>query len=157
MKNAQQQSEPQLSTALGDLKTAFAALSRDALSANTDDFLKLAKTSLERHTVQADQTLETKKKWIDARLGDITGKLGELSKVIQSIDKQRVESHGSLKGQLEKITKATNRLQDTTGELHEALASPQQRGQWGERMAEDVLRLAGFIEGVNYVKQKRLP
>jgi len=28
------------------------------------------------------------------------------------------------------------------------------RGQWGERMAEDVLRLAGFIEGINYVKQK---
>lgn len=157
LKNAQQQSEQQLSTALRDLKTAFAALSRDALSANTDDFLKLAKTSLERHTVQADQTLETKKKLIDARLGDITGKLADLSKVIQSIDKQRVESHGSLKGQLEKITQATNRLQDTTGELREALANPQQRGQWGERMAEDVLRLAGFIEGVNYVKQKRLP
>ena len=27
------------------------------------------------------------------------------------------------------------------------------RGQWGERMAEDVLRLAGFIEHVNYEKQ----
>ena len=90
LKNAQQQSDQQLSTALGDLKTAFAALSRDALSANTDDFLKLAKTSLERHTVQADQTLETKKKLIDARLGDITGRLGELNQVSQSIDKPRV-------------------------------------------------------------------
>ena len=49
MENAQQQSDRQVSAALGDLKTAFAALSRDALSANTDDFLKLAKTSLERH------------------------------------------------------------------------------------------------------------
>jgi hypothetical protein len=30
------------------------------------------------------------------------------------------------------------------------------RGQWGERMAEDVLRLAGFVENVNYVKQTQL-
>ncbi|HEO64616.1 MAG TPA: DNA recombination protein RmuC, partial [Spirochaetes bacterium] len=27
------------------------------------------------------------------------------------------------------------------------------RGQWGERMAEDVLKLSGFIEGINYQKQ----
>jgi DNA recombination protein RmuC len=37
--------------------------------------------------------------------------------------------------------------------LREALANPQARGQWGERMAEDVLRLAGFTEHVNYRKQ----
>ena len=30
------------------------------------------------------------------------------------------------------------------------------RGQWGERMAEDVLRLAGFHENINYVKQNQI-
>ena len=30
------------------------------------------------------------------------------------------------------------------------------RGQWGERMAEDVLRLAGFVENVNYRKQVQI-
>ena len=30
------------------------------------------------------------------------------------------------------------------------------RGQWGERMAEDVLRLAGFRENINYVKQNQI-
>ena len=34
--------------------------------------------------------------------------------------------------------------------------SPTARGQWGERMAEDVLRLAGFVENVNYVKQTQV-
>jgi len=37
--------------------------------------------------------------------------------------------------------------------LRQALASPKARGQWGERMADDVLRAAGMIEGVNYRKQ----
>ena len=30
------------------------------------------------------------------------------------------------------------------------------RGQWGERMAEDVLQLAGFLEGINYHKQREI-
>ena len=35
----------------------------------------------------------------------------------------------------------------------QSLASPKARGQWGERMADDVLRLAGMVEGVNYLRQ----
>ena len=38
----------------------------------------------------------------------------------------------------------------------EALSSTKARGQWGERMAEDVLQLAGFVENVNYRKQRAL-
>ena len=44
----------------------------------------------------------------------------------------------------------------TTSSIREALASTKTRGQWGERMAEDVLRVAGLIENINYVKQKTL-
>jgi DNA recombination protein RmuC len=40
--------------------------------------------------------------------------------------------------------------------LHTALANTKSRGQWGERMAEDVLRMSGFLEGFNYSKQKML-
>ena len=41
----------------------------------------------------------------------------------------------------------------TTSSLQTALADNRARGQWGERIAEDILRLLGFVEGVNYVKQ----
>ncbi len=146
----------ELASMLEQVKAAFGALSRDALSANTDDFLKLAKTKFEQQTTQADQTLETKKKLIDARLEDVAKRLTEFNGLVQQIEKQRAETHGNLRGQLEKATQATNRLHETTGQLREALASPKRRGQWGERMAEDVLRLAGFVEDVNYRKQKKL-
>src|SRR3989442_690290 len=42
---------------------------------------------------------------------------------------------------------------EPTRKLREALSSSKARGQGGERMAEDVLRLAGLLEGVNYRKQ----
>ncbi len=146
----------ELGVVIQQLETKFAALSREALSTNADDFLKLARTKLEQHSIEGAKTLEEKKKLIDARLEVMGAKLGELNELIQRVEKQRSESHGSLKGQLERTTQATNRLQETTGQLREALANPQHRGQWGERMAEDVLRLAGFIEGVNYVKQQQV-
>lgn len=156
LEDARRQSDQQIQQMLGSLKETFNALSRDALSANTDDFLKLAKERLQQQTVQADQTLESKKKLIDARLEEMNTRLASLNQLIQAVDKQRAESHGSLKAQLEKATSVTNRLQDTTAQLREALANPQRRGQWGERMAEDVLRLAGFVEKINYTKQQSL-
>ena len=69
----------------------------------------------------------------------------------------RAGQHGQL---LERVTEAhrvTEALRTTTEGLQRALANPQARGQWGERMADDVLRAAGFVEGVNYVKQRTLP
>ena len=53
--------------------------------------------------------------------------------------------------------RVTETLSESAGvPLREAMASPTARGQWGERMAADVLRLAGFVENVNYVKQTQL-
>ncbi len=156
IEETQKQKVEELAILAGELKTAFAALSREALSANTDDFLKLAKTKLEQQTTQGEQALESKKKLIDARVEEMSSKLTRLNDLIQAVEKQRAESHGSLRMQLEKATQATGELRETTGQLREALANPQRRGQWGERMAEDVLRLAGFIEGVNYLKQKQI-
>src|SRR5262249_9793772 len=51
----------------------------------------------------------------------------------------------------------TAALAQVTSGLREALASSKVRGQWGERMAEDVLKVAGFVEHVNYEKQKPIP
>ena len=50
----------------------------------------------------------------------------------------------------------TSKLRDTTEHLKTALASSKKRGEWGERMAEDIIRLTGMSEGINYIKQKTL-
>ena len=47
-------------------------------------------------------------------------------------------------------------VNEHTRQLREVLASQRVRGQWGERMAEDVLRLSGLVEGVNYLRQSTL-
>jgi DNA recombination protein RmuC len=72
------------------------------------------------------------------------------------LEKDREKKFGELSEQLKKAGEQTTRLTETTVTLREALSSTKARGQWGERMAEDVLRLAGFVENVNYVKQKAI-
>ena len=62
----------------------------------------------------------------------------------------------SSRNELQRQHEGLNALTEHTRQLREALASQKVRGQWGERMAEDVLRLAGFLEGVNYRQQATL-
>ncbi|MFQ5490311.1 MAG: DNA recombination protein RmuC [Phycisphaerae bacterium] len=150
---AQERQVADLQAVIDQLKTAFGALSREALSANSEEFLKLAGTKLSEQAKQGEATLEARKKLIDKTVEQITQRLTEVGRTLQTSDKERREAHGAIQKHLEATTTQTAALQKTTAQLREALANPQRRGQWGERMAEDVLRLAGFIEGVNYCKQ----
>ncbi len=143
----------EIQVAMEQLKASFGTLSRDALTQNTDDFLKLATTKMDQQTRVSAEQLDSRKKLIDASLVSMNAKLGELTQLTQSVDKERRESFGSLRNELAKTTEVTGKLRDTADELRKALAHPGRRGNWGERMAEDVLRLAGFVPGVNYEKQ----
>lgn len=104
---------------------------------------------------------------VDARVGGMSKNLGhqvtamgsELQQVrtlVSQLQKERAQQHGQFVEKLEASTRQQKVLSETTQHLREALASPQARGQWGERMAEDVLRTAGMREGINYRKQRMI-
>lgn len=138
---------------LDRVRASFTELSQEALGRSSDQFLKLAETRLGTQTKEAETTLDAKKKLIDETVKQIATRLGELDTALRTLEKDRRESHGALVQRLESASRTTTDLQRTTAQLRDALAHPQRRGQWGERMAEDVLRLAGLIAGVNYEQQ----
>ncbi|MEM8708177.1 MAG: DNA recombination protein RmuC [Actinomycetota bacterium] len=82
--------------------------------------------------------------------------LTQLRSLVAQLQKERAQQHGQFVESLEAATRQQQVLAETTQHLREALASPQARGQWGERMAEDVLRTAGMREGINYRKQRAI-
>ena len=53
---------------------------------------------------------------------------------------------------MESSTKRIENLTETTNQLRQILSSSQARGQWGERMVEDILNLLGMLRK-NYDKQ----
>ena len=139
-----------------NVKAAFGSLSLDALAKSTDEFLKLAQQKLESEREVGTKELDAKKGLIDQQLQRMATELESVSKLVTTLEKDRVEKFGELSKHLKLASDHTATLAQTTAMLREALASTKARGQWGERMAEDILRLAGFIESVNYVKQKTI-
>ncbi len=146
----------ELENMLNHVKDAFGSLSMEALSKSTNEFLKLANKTFTDQSKINENKLSGKKELIDQTLHNMKDELNRVQEVIKKIENDRKQSYGELTTQLKHSVEQTKRLQDSTNQLNTALSSSQTRGQWGERMAEDVLRMAGFIEGINYLKQKTM-
>ena len=97
--------------------------------------------------------LDLRGRAFDQKVADLSGELHRLGEAVSSMRTERAEQHGQLVAGLEDATRSNEALASHTRSLSDALASPKARGQWGERLADDVLRMAGFVEGVNYRKQ----
>jgi len=155
-RESEAQRKANIDSMLENIKASFGSLSLDALSKSTEEFLKLAKSRLESEREISIKELDGKKGLIDQQLQQMSSKLEDVSRVMKELERDRVKKFGELTSQLNTATQQTTALMQTTNQLREALASTKVRGQWGERMAEDVLQLAGFIENVNYLKEKTI-
>ncbi|RLB28435.1 MAG: DNA recombination protein RmuC [Deltaproteobacteria bacterium] len=155
-RESEAQRKANIDSMLENIKASFGSLSLDALSKSTEEFLKLAKSRLESEREISLKELDGKKGLIDQQLQQMSSKLEDVSRVMKELERDRVKKFGELTSQLNTATQQTTALMQTTNQLREALASTKVRGQWGERMAEDVLQLAGFIENVNYLKEKTI-
>ncbi|MGD9899611.1 MAG: DNA recombination protein RmuC [Calditrichaceae bacterium] len=156
LRRTQEEKTRELESLIGHVKDAFGSLSMEALSKTTGEFLKLANEKFSEQSKNSQQNLDSKKALIDQTLVRMKEDLNKATEQIEKIEKERKQSFGAIEQQLKNSQEQTLRLQQATNQLNTALSHSQARGQWGERMAEDVLRMAGFIEGINYLKQKSI-
>ncbi|HPW18415.1 MAG TPA: DNA recombination protein RmuC [Candidatus Aminicenantes bacterium] len=141
---------------LGRVRDSLGALSLEALHKTSEEFLKLAESRLSHLTQTGEKDLESKKRLIDHSLEAMRSDLQKMQELVSGFERDRSQKYGELSAHLKTAAEQTAKLQDTANHLRQALVSTKARGLWGERMAEDVLQLAGFVEGVNYLKQKAL-
>jgi DNA recombination protein RmuC len=117
----------------------------------------LQREQLGAQLAAGQRELTAKKDVIDTRLDQVQAELrsqmDRLGRLVGQLGERNAEQFGKVDASLRTQAEVTQALSASTQSLREALANPKARGQWGERMAEDVLRLAGFIEHVNYEKQ----
>ncbi|MEO9224257.1 MAG: DNA recombination protein RmuC [Acidimicrobiales bacterium] len=90
---------------------------------------------------------------VDGQLGAELHRMGDL---VGRLQQSQARAHGELATRLGETVRTARELGATTRRLEDALGNSRVRGQWGERMAEDALRVAGLVEGVNYVRQSTL-
>lgn len=155
-KTAKELADELMASSIDTLKAEFGNLSLEALSKSTGEFLKLAKEKLSAERAEGSKDLESKKELIDQQLERMTTELKAVTVLVNTLEKDREGKFGELTSELKNAKEQTQALLETTNSLKETLSNTKARGQWGERMAEDVLRIAGFIENINYLKQKKI-
>jgi DNA recombination protein RmuC len=141
------------------LAEQVARLADEQRHAHDETLSRLLETNralLEQERVRSGSELDGKKSLIDQQLVTMTGELDKVTNLVRQLDGGQRKAYGELSNELRRQHEGLTALSEHTQQLREALASSKARGQWGERMAEDVLRLAGLIEGVNYRKQTTL-
>lgn len=149
--------ERELISTMGvQLKEKFGSISLEALARNSEEFLKLAAKTLMAQSQMGAKELDGKKELIDQSVEGMLRRLADMQRKIEEISAEGKDKMVEVSSEIKKHAEATLKLSDTTDHLRRTLASSRKRGEWGERMAEDIIRVAGMIEGVNYIKQKTL-
>lgn len=79
--------------------------------------------------------------------------LDELTKnqaKLEDVEKNRVGSFRELREAIDNNRKITEQLSVTADGLRRVLSNNQLRGSFGEKVAEDLLKMAGFVRGIQY-------
>lgn len=117
------------------------------LSELSGDRVRTASESVAQQADLRERAFTERVEGVQRELDKLTGLVGDLRE-------QRAEQHGTFQERMEEALRRTSELAATTEGLRVALANSRARGQWGERLADDVLRAAGLVEGVSFVKQR---
>lgn len=134
------------------MKSNFAEISFDTLSKTTD----MLSNKLKSEREISNSEIKGQKEVIEKRVEALNGELSKLTVLINSMEQSRNMQMGELKSIIDDSRIRTTELYNVTHGLKETLSSKQGRGQWAERMADDVLSYAGLKEGVNYIRQKAI-
>ena len=127
------------------LQDSFKSLSQDVLRDSQKEFLRMADEKFKDQSKQNQNHLGEKEQLIQKSLENMDGRLKDI-----------VQRSTELKTELQTSKDETQRLRSTTETLQTLLASSQKRGQWGERLVEDILQYVGLQENINYTKQETM-
>ncbi len=140
-----------------DLDAAFKSAAADALRANTESFLSLAKEQLGGQTREAKQTLEAKELAIKNLVDPLGAALKSLDEQTRAMETARAGAYSkveTLVGNLQQsIPASLDALKTETSQLISALRSPKTRGNWGELQLRRCVEYAGMIEYCSFSEQ----
>lgn len=140
-------------TATATLKDAFKGLSADTLARNSEQFLQLAKSTLEAYHVKATGDLAQRQKAVEEIVKPVRETLERVNLQVNEVEKSRKEAYGALRQQVESLLQGQKQLSTETGNLVSALRKPTVRGRWGEIQLRRVVEFAGMLPHCDFVEQ----
>jgi DNA recombination protein RmuC len=152
---------------LAPLVEAFRAEQAQAHHAVVESVLSLAADKLgvvgeavAKHVDERDRSMEQqmvlRSGTVESQVSEMRDSMAKVADLVVQLQSDRAAQHREMLTRLEATSLAQESLTRVTTGLRDALASPKSRGSWGERTAADLLRHSGMVEGVSFVRQRRL-
>jgi DNA recombination protein RmuC len=139
------------------LDAAFKGAAADALRANTESFLALAKQQLGGQTREAELTLEAKERAIKNLLDPLGAALKSLDEQARAMETQRSGAYSRVETLVENMQKSIpaslDALKNETAQLITALRAPKTRGNWGELQLKRCVEYAGMVQYCSFSEQ----
>jgi len=132
----------------------FKSISNEALKQNNQNFLDLAKQTLEKQEISAKTELEKKQTAIDSLIKPIKESLDKMDLKLTDLEKSRVGAYEAIHQQVKTLVESQHSLKSETSQLVQALRSPVVRGRWGEIQLKRVVEMAGMLEYCDFFQQE---
>ncbi len=143
-----------LEEAKNRLSDSFKVLSSDALRANNQSFLDLAKTHFEKVQQEAKGDFEKRNLAIEALVKPVRESLDSVQLKMTELEKSRVGAYEGLREQVKSLLETQIHLKTETNNLVKALRSPIVRGRWGEIQLKRVVEMAGMLDHCDFFEQE---
>ena len=118
--------------------------------------LELAEQKFETERIRQRSELEEKKTSVENTVDKLSERLKTYEELVRRFEADRTQKYGSLEKGLKDAAEQTAKLASAAEGLRALMDNSRARGQWGERMADDILRVSGLVEGVQYRKNRAL-
>jgi DNA recombination protein RmuC len=135
------------------LENTFKALAADALKSSNEQFLSLARQTLDTHLAQASGDLELRKKAVEELVKPIHESLKLYQEKADLMEKGRQAAYGGVSQLLQAVATTQEKLRQETTNLVSALKQPNVRGRWGEITLRRVVELAGLSPHCDFTEQ----
>jgi len=138
------------------LRVAFDSIAGATLRSNSELFLRLAREALGRDQALAQGALKERETAIAALVEPLRSALQRTEEQVQTIERERRDTFGALRTQIETLAGGQVQLQKETRNLVTALRRPEVRGRWGELTLRRLVELAGLSEHCDFSEQPQV-
>lgn len=132
------------------------ALCADALHHNSESFLRLAQTMIEKLTLHNKGHLSTHQSMLSELITPLARSLEGVDEKIHVLEKNRLKAYEGLYHHIQHMVEAHKELKDQTQSLATALRTPHGKGQWGEIQLKRIVEMAGMAAQCDFQEQASL-
>ena len=135
------------------LRASFDSLAGEALRANSELFLQLARETLGRDQAVAQGAMKEREAAVAQLVLPLRAALERTEAQVNALERERREAFASLRTQIENLSGGQAQLSRETRNLVTALRRPEVRGRWGELTLRRLVELAGLTEHCDFTEQ----